>query len=129
NYASQPPEGCDTVGALATDGSAFAAAASTGGLSIALQGRVSDVALPGGGLYAGPEGAVALTGQGDYIGRHVLAYRAYDLLARGASAEQVTEAVLAVVPAEIPLGILALTQAGLSAKSNRPMPWASVRSP
>ena len=64
----------DTVGAVARDSEGRCAAAlSTGGTSIMLFGRVGDTPLVGCGLYAGPQGAVACTGEGEEIMRVVMA--------------------------------------------------------
>ncbi|WLE97009.1 MAG: isoaspartyl peptidase/L-asparaginase [Candidatus Electrothrix communis] len=64
---------CDTVGAVAFDGTTFAAALSSGGLEKAAIGRVGDVPLPGCGLFSGPAGAVACTGDGEHIALKLLA--------------------------------------------------------
>jgi isoaspartyl peptidase/L-asparaginase-like protein (Ntn-hydrolase superfamily) len=58
----------DTVGTVARDSlGRFAATLSTGGTSVTLYGRVGDVPVYGCGLYAGPAGAVACTGEGEEI--------------------------------------------------------------
>jgi L-asparaginase/beta-aspartyl-peptidase (threonine type) len=64
---------CDTVGAVVRgpDGH-FGVAGSTGGSAPSLLGRVGDTPIIGGGFYAGPAGAVAATGIGEYIVRHLL---------------------------------------------------------
>ncbi|NNF05789.1 MAG: L-asparaginase, partial [Candidatus Eisenbacteria bacterium] len=69
----------DTVGAVARDGrGGFAAGLSTGGTSLMLLGRVGDTPIIGAGVFAGPKGAVATTGDGEEIMRRVLAKEAYD---------------------------------------------------
>ena len=67
----------DTVGAVALDQHGhFAAAASTGGLSGKLPGRVGDSVMPGCGFYADDKlGAAALSGDGEQILRTTLAAR------------------------------------------------------
>jgi beta-aspartyl-peptidase (threonine type) len=88
NYQSalNLPEGaaCDTVGAVvrAPDGH-FGVAASTGGSAPSLLGRVGDTPIIGSGFYAGPHGAVAATGIGEHIVRHLLAHRVYSWIEDG----------------------------------------------
>lgn len=64
-----------TVGAVALDGHGdLAAAASTGGISAMLPGRVGDTPIIGAGVYADNSlGAVSCTGVGEYIIRLALA--------------------------------------------------------
>ncbi|MFT4572336.1 MAG: beta-aspartyl-peptidase (threonine type) [Candidatus Binatia bacterium] len=69
--------GGDTVGSVAWDGQTFAAALSSGGTTTVLRGRVGDVPLPGGGLYAGKAVAIATTGDGEFIAKSLRAHRAY----------------------------------------------------
>jgi len=115
--------GGDTVGALAWDGGSFAAALSSGGTTAALRGRVGDVPLPGCGLYAGPAGAVAATGDGEYIARAILAYRAYRRLEEGYSAEAVVDWALAELSADIDIGLLIANEAGFAGSARHGMAW------
>ncbi len=89
------PRDHDTVGAVARDGMAFAAATSTGGRWFALAGRVGDVPQVGSGFYCGPAGGASATGAGEDIARVTLARRAVDLLAdhdaEGAASEAIAE--------------------------------------
>ncbi|MFB6104042.1 MAG: isoaspartyl peptidase/L-asparaginase [Halobacteriaceae archaeon] len=77
----------DTVGAVARDGAAFAAATSTGGRWLALAGRVGDVPQVGSGFYAAPAGAASATGAGEDIARVTLCRRAVQQLEAGDDAE------------------------------------------
>jgi beta-aspartyl-peptidase (threonine type) len=88
------PHDHDTVGAVAREGDAIAAATSTGGRWFALAGRVGDVPQVGAGFFASEAGAASATGAGEDIAREGLARRAVDLLERGAGAE--TAARLAI---------------------------------
>jgi len=81
------PHDHDTVGAVAREGDAIAAATSTGGRWFALAGRVGDVPQVGAGFFASEAGAASATGAGEEIAREGLARRAVDLLERGADAE------------------------------------------
>ena len=71
--------GSDTVGAVATDGTAVAAVTSTGGRWCALAGRVGDVPQVGAGFYAAGGVAASATGAGEAIARSGLARRAVAL--------------------------------------------------
>jgi beta-aspartyl-peptidase (threonine type) len=114
----------DTVGVVATDGRSFAAAGSTGGLSITLLGRASDVGMVGAGLYAGPAGAVACTGRGEYLMRTLFSRTAYMDLERGASAREAVEAAIDRVPEGILTGVIAVTASDGHGASNCDMPWS-----
>ena len=84
--ADASPRDHDTVGAVARDGDAVAAATSTGGRWCALAGRVGDVPQVGAGFYASPAGGASATGAGEDIARAGLARRAVTLLEQGADA-------------------------------------------
>ncbi|MFC7046865.1 isoaspartyl peptidase/L-asparaginase [Halobacteriaceae archaeon GCM10025711] len=81
------PHDHDTVGAVAFDGEAFAAATSTGGRWVALAGRVGDVPQVGSGFYAAPAGAASATGAGEDIARATLTRRAVRHLESGDDAQ------------------------------------------
>jgi beta-aspartyl-peptidase (threonine type) len=99
----------DTVGCVTRDAQGhFAAAISTGGTTLTLYGRVGDVPMYGAGIYAGPKGAVACTGHGEEIIRHLVAKAVYDRLARGLTAQQAVDRTLAAFPATIDLGLIAV---------------------
>jgi isoaspartyl peptidase/L-asparaginase-like protein (Ntn-hydrolase superfamily) len=99
----------DTVGCVTRDAQGrFAAAISTGGTTITFYGRVGDVPMFGAGIYAGPKGAVACTGNGEDIVKHLVAKTAYDLLAKGRSAQEAVDQTLAAFPERIDLGIVAI---------------------
>jgi isoaspartyl peptidase/L-asparaginase-like protein (Ntn-hydrolase superfamily) len=99
----------DTVGCVTRDDKGnFAAAISTGGTTITFYGRVGDVPMYGAGIYAGPKGAVACTGNGEDIVKRLVAKATYDLLERGLSAQQAVDRMLATFPANIDLGLVAI---------------------
>jgi L-asparaginase/beta-aspartyl-peptidase (threonine type) len=114
----------DTVGAVARDAAGnFAAALSTGGTSITLDGRVGDVPIFGCGCYAGPAGAVACTGFGEEIIRHAMARAVYDLLAEGLTARAAVAAACTRFPQEYSLGLIAVGRDGWGVAANREMAW------
>ena len=62
-----------TVGAVALDAKGrLAAATSTGGIFLKMEGRVSDSSLVGCGTYADPDLGISATGIGEVIIRHML---------------------------------------------------------
>ncbi|SFR30619.1 MULTISPECIES: isoaspartyl peptidase/L-asparaginase [Halorubrum] len=81
----------DTVGAVATDGEAFAAVTSTGGRSFALAGRVGDVPQVGSGFFCTEAGGASATGAGEDIARVTLSRRAVDHLDDGLDAQQAAD--------------------------------------
>jgi L-asparaginase/beta-aspartyl-peptidase (threonine type) len=99
----------DTVGCVTRDAQGrFAAAISTGGTTITFFGRVGDVPMYGAGIYAGPKGAVACTGNGEDIIKHLVAKTTYDMLAKGLSAQKAVDRALANFPPAIDLGLVAI---------------------
>jgi len=99
----------DTVGCVTRDAKGrFAAAISTGGTTITFYGRVGDVPMYGAGIYAGPKGAVACTGNGEDIVKRLVAKTTYDLLAKGFSAQRAADRALATFPPTIDLGLVAI---------------------
>jgi len=83
--------GHDTVGAVATDGEAYAAATSTGGRWFALAGRVGDVPQIGSGFFCSPAGGASATGAGEEIAKATLSRRAVRHLESGLGAEAAAE--------------------------------------
>jgi L-asparaginase/beta-aspartyl-peptidase (threonine type) len=131
NYRSAPdlPVGaaCDTVGAVvrAPDGH-FGVAASTGGAAPSLLGRVGDTPIIGSGFYAGPHGAVAATGIGEHIVRHLLAHRVYTWIEDGMPLEQALKRGIALFDKDVDVGLIAVSRTEAGAWSNRDMPQAKL---
>jgi len=112
----------DTVGAVARDAKGdFAAAVSTGGISIQLPGRVGDCSIIGAGIYCSKKGAVCATGIGEQIQRKVLAKAVYDLLDQGESAQDACDWGLGQYPKKVPVGIIAVDKNGHGVASNEEM--------
>jgi len=116
----------DTVGCVAFDGDSFAAGLSTGGTGGAPLGRVGDVPLPGCGLYAGPEGAVAATGLGEAIMMNLTAYRAYAMIERGIPPRDILSGVLGWFQPDADMGLILVSRKGFAGGSNRSMAWSAV---
>jgi L-asparaginase / beta-aspartyl-peptidase len=93
----EPPDGHDTVGAVALDQQGrLAAATSTGGTLNKDPGRVGDSSLIGCGCYAdNASAAVSLTGWGEPIMKLVLGKWATDRVLAGGSPEQVAPDAMA----------------------------------
>ena len=115
--------GGDTVGSVAWDGRTFACALSSGGTTSVLRGRVGDVPLPGCGLFAGKHGAVAMTGDGEYIAKSLLAYRAYMELEAGRSPEQIVEWALSQLAQSVDVGIIVVNQTDFAGGARHGMAW------
>jgi beta-aspartyl-peptidase (threonine type) len=119
--------GGDTVGSVAWDGKTFASALSSGGATAVLRGRVGDVPLLGCGLFAGEHGAIATTGDGEYIARSLLAYRAYAELEGGRSPGQVVAWALSQLAESVDIGIIIVNQAGFAGGARHGMAWHGQR--
>ncbi|HWM49827.1 MAG TPA: isoaspartyl peptidase/L-asparaginase [Thermoplasmata archaeon] len=112
----------DTVGAVARDRRGrFAAGSSTGGTAFMMPGRVGDSPLIGAGIYAGPDGAVTVTGIGEEVIKRVLSKFVYDLIAKGLSPKAASNRGLALFRDDVPVGIIAVGSGGVGMASNRPM--------
>lgn len=116
----------NTVGAVARDAQGgFAAAVSTGGSMPALLGRVADSPLIGCGFYAGEAGAIACTGIGEHILRHMLASRIYAALERGTPLRTAIEEGMARLPPKVEVGVIAITADDAQVVSRKPMASAT----
>ncbi|MGB1697093.1 MAG: isoaspartyl peptidase/L-asparaginase [Thermoplasmatota archaeon] len=116
--------GCsDTVGAVASNGTHFAAALSTGGTISTLLGRVGDVPMIGCGLWAGPAGAVCVTGDGDHLARAKLASRVQTWLEEGKTPDECVGLAIQLFPPEVAVGLLVVNPHGGAGGSNLQMAW------
>ena len=100
----------------------FAVAGSTGGSAPSLLGRVGDTPLVGCGFYAGPEGAVAATGIGEYIIRSLLAITVYQWIAGGMDLHEALRKGIGLMPPDANTGLIAVskTQSGWHANASTP---------
>jgi L-asparaginase / beta-aspartyl-peptidase len=111
----------DTVGAIAVDRrGVFAAASSSGGTALMMQGRVGDCAINGCGQYVSKNCAVAVTGVGEAIIEKVLAYQIYAKMAT-MSPKEAADWGVALFPKDVPLGTITLTADGWGLSANLPM--------
>ncbi|MGH8751449.1 MAG: isoaspartyl peptidase/L-asparaginase family protein [Burkholderiales bacterium] len=105
----------NTVGAVALDEKGvFAAATSTGGLTLKLPGRVGDTPLPGAGTYANRFGAASATGLGEAVMRILSTKSVCDYLAVGMTAEEAVRLELVRMSREFraEMGFIALDRNG-----------------
>jgi len=117
---------CDTVGALTFDGESFAVALSSGGLSGSAIGRVGDVPLPGCGLYCGPAGAVACTGDGEFIALKILAREVYGWLEQQMPPGDAVQKALTLLEDDVDIGLIVSTRSECAADSRNGMPWSCL---
>ena len=117
----------DTVGAVvrAPDGH-FAVAGSTGGSAPSLLGRVGDTAIMGSGVYAGPLGAIAATGVGEHIVRHMLARTVYGYLEQGMPLQQALQRGIDLIDKDVDTGLIGVTKTEAASCSNTHMPTATI---
>lgn len=121
-----PAETQDTVGVVVrTAAGRFAAALSTGGTTLALNGRVGDVPLLGAGLYAGPHGAVAATGKGEAIIRERVAAEVYALLVERYMPADASDVAIRGISPEEGVGVIAVSNLGWAARATTQMAWAA----
>ena len=116
----------DTVGCVIRDGDKFAAALSTGGIDDAIRGRVGDVPLIGCGLYAGSEGAVAATGDGEAIAMQMTAFRAYQLIEQGMDPKAIVPTAIDWFKKPTAFGILVVSKLGFAGGANESMAWTAA---
>ena len=116
--------GMETVGAVARDISGrFATGISTGGTTYQLSGRIGDTPLIGCGFFAGPKGAVSVTGIGEDIMRKVLSKFVYDKIEAGKSAKDAAQLGVDLFEDHIPTGIVAVSADDYGAACNRDMAY------
>jgi L-asparaginase/beta-aspartyl-peptidase (threonine type) len=121
---------CDTVGAVVRDAEGhFAVACSTGGAAPSLFGRVGDTPMIGSGFFAGPEGAVAATGIGEHIIRHLLARTVYQWIADGMPLPQALQRGIDLFAPNVHVGLIAVSRSDAGSCSNKPMPQARMDAP
>ena len=121
-----PATSCDTVGAVAFDGTTFAAALSSGGLEKSALGRVGDVPLPGCGLFCGAAGAVACTGDGEFIALRLLANTVYTWLEHSMSPGDAADKAISLFDPSVDIGLIILTRNGFASNARSGMAWSHL---
>lgn len=117
----------DTVGAVVRgpDGH-FAVAGSTGGSAPSLLGRVGDTPIIGSGFYAGPLGAIAATGVGEHIVRHMLARTVYGWIEQGMPLQQALQRGIDLIDKDADTGLIAVTKTEAASCGNTHMPTGKI---
>ena len=118
---------CDTVGAVVRgpDGH-FAVACSTGGSAPALLGRVGDSPIIGSGFYVGSLGAIAASGIGEHIVRHLLARTVYGWIEQGMSLEEALKRGVELFDKDVDVGLIGVTRTEAGAFCNQGMPYSKM---
>lgn len=118
---------CDTVGAVVRgpDGH-FAVACSTGGSAPSLLGRVGDSPIIGSGFYAGSLGAIAASGIGEHIVRHLLARTVYGWIEHGMSLEEALKRGVELFDKDVDVGLIGVTRTEAGAYCNQGMPYSKM---
>lgn len=118
---------CDTVGAVVRgpDGH-FAVACSTGGSAPRLLGRVGDSPIIGSGFYAGPLGAIAATGIGEHIVRHLVARTVYGWIEHGMALDEALKRGVALFDPDVAVGLVGVTRTEAAAYGNQGMPYSKM---
>lgn len=120
----------DTVGAVALDKEGnFAAAASTGGPTMKLPGRIGDTPQIGSGLYSDNlAGAATVTGLGEIAIKLVLSKAVCSLMEKGLTARSAAQEAVKSASGRLKgeAGVIAIDKAGrIASVHNTPcMPWA-----
>lgn len=128
NVSDEKRPSCDTVGAVAFDGTTFAVALSSGGLENAAIGRVGDVPLPGCGLYCGPLGAIACTGDGEFIALKILAREVYGWLEQSMAPADAVQKALTLFDDTVDIGLIILTKNSFASSARNGMAWSQLTS-
>jgi beta-aspartyl-peptidase (threonine type) len=115
---------CDTVGAIAFDGVTFAAALSSGGITGSAIGRVGDVPLPGCGLFCGPSGAIACTGDGEFIALKILAKEVYGWIEQGMTPDKAAKKAVALFDDKVDIGLIILTETEYASNAKNNMAYS-----
>lgn len=118
---------CDTVGAVVRgpDGH-FAVACSTGGSAPSLLGRVGDSPIIGSGFYVGSLGAIAASGIGEHIVRHLLARTVYGWIEHGMSLEEALKRGVELFDKDVDVGLIGVTRLEAGAYCNQGMPYSKM---
>lgn len=118
--------GSDTVGvAVRSADGRFAVALSTGGTARTLSGRVGDVPVYGAGLWAGPHGAIAATGEGERIIEAALAREMHGWLQEGATAAETSKRGVDLLRERGLIGVIVIDPVSMQAECTREMSWSA----
>jgi L-asparaginase/beta-aspartyl-peptidase (threonine type) len=91
-----------------------------------LYGRLGDTPVVGSGFYAGPIGAIAATGEGEYNLGTMIARTAYAYLEAGLGLQEALDKAVALIPRHVDTGLVGITAGEAAASTNTTMPLAII---
>jgi beta-aspartyl-peptidase (threonine type) len=119
-----------TIGVVALDMDGYiAAATSSGGITMRLPGRVGDTPVIGAGTYVDRNGGVSVTGHGEEIMRHMLAFRTVTLMAHYPAQTAGRQVINYATKAGCRCGIVGIDKLGrfLCCNNTNAMSWCSIK--
>ncbi|KPJ73765.1 hypothetical protein AMJ52_03300 [candidate division TA06 bacterium DG_78] len=119
-----------TIGVVALDmNGCIAVATSSGGITMRLPGRVGDTPVIGAGTYVDKNGGVSVTGHGEEIMRHMLAFRAVTLMARHPASVAGRQVINYATKVGCRCGLAGIDNRGqfLCYNNTRAMSWCSIK--
>ncbi len=119
-----------TVGVVAIDRHGMiTAGTSSGGITMRMPGRIGDVPTPGAGTYADRNGGVGATGHGEEILRHLLSFRAAQLMARYPAPVAGKRVIAYATGHKCRCGLIGIDRDGriMCVNNTREMSWVHIR--
>jgi beta-aspartyl-peptidase (threonine type) len=107
----------------------IAAATSSGGITMRLPGRVGDTPVIGAGTYADRNGGVSVTGHGEEIMRHMLAFRAVTMMAHYPAQRAGRQVINYATKVGCRCGMVGIDKQGrfLCCNNTKAMSWCSIK--
>lgn len=87
---------------------------------------VGDVPLPGCGLFCGSAGAVACTGDGEFIALKLLAREVYGWLEEKMSPDKAAQKAMILFDSSVDVGLIILTRDEFGSTARNGMAWSSL---
>ena len=87
---------------------------------------MGDVPLPGCGLFCGPAGAVACTGDGEFIARKILAKEVYTWLEKKMSPTEAAQKAMSLFDDSVDVGLIILTKSEFASNARNGMAWSQL---
>lgn len=119
-----------TVGVVAIDRRGLiTVGTSSGGITMRLPGRIGDTPSPGAGTFADKNGGVGATGHGEEILRHLLSFRAVQLMARYPAQEAGKKVIAYASENKCRCGLIGIDKKGriMCVNNTRAMSWCYIK--
>jgi beta-aspartyl-peptidase (threonine type) len=119
-----------TIGVVAIDmNGCIAAATSSGGITMRLPGRIGDTPVIGAGTYADRNGGVSVTGHGEEIMRHMLAFRTVTLMGHYSAQRAGRQVMRYATNVGCRCGMIGIDKQGqfLCCNNTAAMSWCSIK--